>query len=191
MSNRRRQEMPSTGSAIKMEAKTVGMIDLLEIQGLFPNILQEGFSANKASFSVSSSDKIANWSVDPPFFSSSSFDAASGVYTVPVTGVYAIQATISYVNTAINVQLSVGSNPFFVIRKITPTPSDLITGQVPVFNTSLVLLNLRTILSGSTITFSGVVELTEGHTLGLYYEADGLATALSVQDIQWSAFRLM
>ena len=168
------------------------MIDLLEIQGLFPNILQEGFSANKAAFSISTSDIIANWSVGPPFFNSSNFNATSGVYTVPVTGVYAIQATASYVNTAITTQLSAGNNPFFVIRRITPTPTDdLITGQIPVFNTSLALLNLRTILSGSTVTFSGVIQLTEGHTLGLYYEDDGLLTALSIQDIQWSAFRLI
>lgn len=167
------------------------MIRLFEIQGLFPNILQEGFSAYKASLGASDDIMITNWSAAPPAFASGSFSAVNGIYTVPVTGVYAAQATISYVtDSAISTQLGTSVTPTFVMRKFAPTVSDLLVGELPVFYTSLLVLNLRTILASSTVTLSGVLQLTKGDTLGLYYDADGLSEALTLQNIRWAVYRL-
>jgi len=167
------------------------LIELYEIQGLFPNILQEGFSAYKASLTTSSDIMITNWNVASPFFSSGSFVAATGVYTVPVTGVYAMQATISYATSSvITTQLGTSINPTFSIGRLSPTTATLIRGQIPVFYTNVLVLSLRTILASSTITLSDVIRLTEGDTLGLLYNADGMTLSLDLKDIQWTIYRL-
>ena len=166
------------------------MLQLLKIQGLFPDILQEGFSAYKASFGVSDDAMVTNWSVASPSFASSNFGAVSGVYTVPVTGVYATEATISYVtDSAITTQLGTSISPSFTIKK-TDSTSGLVVGMFPIFYTSLLVLSLRTILASGTVTLSGVVQLTKGDTLGLYYNADGLSLALTLEEVRWAAFRL-
>ncbi len=116
---------------------------------------------------------------------------ATGLYTAPITGVYTTQATISYqTNSAITTQLGASINPTFTIRRTSPTSADLLSGQLPIFYTNLVLLSLRTILAAGTITLSGVVQLTEGDTLGLYYNADGMSLALTLQELRWAAYRL-
>lgn len=167
------------------------MLDLLEIQGLSPNILQLGFSAGKASLGVSGDAMITNWNTASPLFGGSGFNAAAGTYTVPETGVYALQAAISYVtNSAIASQLGANINPNFAIRRSSPTAVNLIVGQFPVFYTNLVLLSLRTILGSSTVTLSGVYRLTKGDTLGLYYYADGMTISLTLQNVLWTVYPL-
>lgn len=166
------------------------MIDLLEIQGLFPNILQEGFSAYNASLPVSSNAILSNWSVASPFFGSDHFDDMAGLYTAPVTGVYATQATISCTTgSAIEIQLGAGVNPGFLVKKSDDT--ELISGKIPVFDTNLLLLKLRTLLSSSTVTLTGIVQLTQGEELGLYYDADGLQLTLTLQKVVWTMYRLL
>ena len=167
------------------------LIELLNMNYLFPKILQEGFSAYKSSLGTSANTTITNWSVASPSFSSSNFIAGTGIFTVPISGVYATQATISYVtNSAISTQLGASIAPTFSIRQFTPTATDLIIGMLPVFYTNLVILSLRTILASSTVTLSGVLQLTQGDTLGIYYDSDGMSLALTLQNIQWATYRL-
>lgn len=167
------------------------MVQLYKLQGLFPNILQVGFSAYKDSMGVTDDTMLSNWSNSYPEFSGNYFNASSGIYTVPRSGVYAAQATISYAtNSAISTQLGAGITPSFVIKKTTPTTESLVVGEFPIFNTSLLILSLRTILANSTITLTDVVQLTQGDTLGLFYSSDGLALPLTLRTVQWSVFPL-
>jgi len=167
------------------------LLDLLKIQGLFPNILQEGFSAFKASLTTSGDTGITDWSTAFPSFASNNFNAVTGIYTVPITGVYAIQATVNYVTTsAISTQLGVNITPSITVRKTTPTQSDLVSGLLPIFYTNLLVLSLRTILSSSSITLTDVVQLTKGDTLTLFYNSDGMSLSLSFENTQWAVYRV-
>lgn len=166
------------------------MIRLYELQGLAPNVLVEGFSSYKASLSVSSNTMITNWNVSSPYFSGGNFNATTGFYTAPVTGAYQTQATISYTAGTITTQLG-ANNPTFIIQRTSPTTEDLVTGQFPILDINIALLiTLRTLLSGSTITLAGTVQLTQGDTLGLFYNADSLTLALSLQNVIWTTYPL-
>ena len=134
---------------------------------------------------------IADWSSAYPEFSGNYFNASSGIYTVPRSGIYAAQATISYVtNSAISTQLGTSIAPTFVIKKITPTVESLVVGEFPIFYTNLIILSLRTILASSTITLTGIVQLSQGDTVGLFYNSDGLTIPLTLQTVQWAVFPL-
>jgi hypothetical protein len=108
-----------------------------------------------------------------------------------------IEATINYSTTAaVTVSLGVGVNPEFVVRRTSPTVTDLISGLFPLLNVNVALvLTLRTILGNGTVTLAGNVELTAGDVIGLFYEANGLAIPLDLggagtPGIVWSINRL-
>jgi hypothetical protein len=144
---------------------------------------------------LSASAQITGWTVTSPYFDSGNFNEAGGIYTVPTAGRYSIQATINYATTAaIGVSLGPGINPAFVIRRTTPTTTDLITGLFPILNTSLALLTLRAVLGSGTVTIAGDVELNTGDTIVLFYNASGLTIPIDIgggsQGIIWSIHRI-
>ncbi|QAT48319.1 hypothetical protein EQM14_00190 [Caproiciproducens sp. NJN-50] len=167
------------------------MLQLFKPACTCPNASAEGFSAALPSFAVSSSTVLSGWTVTSPYFSSSSFNAASGNYTAPATGLYAMQATVNYVtNTAITISLGNDINPFFVIRRTSPAAAQLISGLLPIVNISVLALSIRGILGSSAVTLTGVVSLTKGDVVSLYYNSDGMSVAFTLTDSFWSAYRL-
>lgn len=166
------------------------MLMFYEIQGLAPNVLAEGFSAYRASLVVSANAMITDWDVSSPNFSGSNFNATTGFYTAPETGAYQTQAVISYTAGTITTQLG-ANNPFFSIERTSPTTTDLVAGKIPVLDVDIALLiNLKTILSDSTVTLAGTLQLTQGDTLGLFYNSNSLSLPLTLQNILWATYPL-
>ncbi|TMN21796.1 hypothetical protein FFL34_06480 [Lentibacillus cibarius] len=124
---------------------------------------------------------MGNWTVSGNFFNGTGFDPATGDYTVPESGRYTIKAVISY-NTTAAVGASIGGNvnPAFVVRKKSPTTTDLVSGLFPVLNISVTLLTLRAVLGNGTVTLTGDVMLNAGDVIGLYYQAEGLNINLNL-----------
>ena len=158
--------------------------------------MSEGFSAFIPSLSsISASTQLTGWTVASPYFSSASFNASSGVYTVPATGRYSVQATINYSTTAaITVSLGASINPTFIVQRIN-TSTNLIAGLFPIMNFNVTILTLRAILGSGTVTLAGEVTLNIGDTIGLFYNAGGLTISLNLggstaPGIVWSMTRL-
>jgi hypothetical protein len=144
--------------------------------------LVEGFSAFLAFATASASTQLTGWIVTSPYFDSTTFDELTGNYTVPTTGRYIIAATINYSTTfSVTASLGSGINPSFVVRRTSPTVTDLISGLFPLLDVDVSLvLTLRTILGNGTITLAGEVELAADDVIGLFYEADGLTIPLDL-----------
>jgi Collagen triple helix repeat (20 copies) len=161
-----------------------------------PAFTAENFSAFLSTVTLSASSQLVNWSTASPYYSSPSFDAETGTYTVPTTGTYAIKATINYeTSTAITASLDEGITPAFEVRRLTPAETSLIIGDFPILNLNIALvLTLRAILGAGTITLAGDVQLNEGDTLSLFYVANGLTINLNLggggEGIVWSIHRL-
>ncbi|WP_339270190.1 stalk domain-containing protein [Paenibacillus sp. FSL R5-0470] len=149
----------------------------------------EGFSVTGTTYSIASSTLFTNWSEASPYYASPAFNPATGIFTAPATGKYAIHATVNYkTNVPVSISLGSGIDPFFTVKKNGST--DLIKGYMPILDVNIALiLTIRTILSSATVTLSGDVELQAGEEVGLYYEADGLTLGFST-DIVWSIHRL-
>ncbi|MDU4962582.1 MAG: hypothetical protein E6X17_18155, partial [Sporomusaceae bacterium] len=161
-----------------------------------PNIAEEGFAAFLPTLAVSGATQLNNWTVSSPYFSSGSFNPVTGQYTVPATGVYSISATINYSTTvALSVGIGASVNPAFVVRRIAPSTTDLITGLFPILNVAALVLNLRAILGSGTVTLSGEVLLNAGDAIALVYEPSGLTLSLNLgsstsSGVLWSVYRL-
>ncbi|MDF2654123.1 MAG: hypothetical protein K0R19_597 [Bacillota bacterium] len=182
-------------SGNRIETDVNFMTELYEIIGLFPNATSEGFSASKSSLAVSANAQITGFSVSNPYFSSSSFNSATGNYTVPETGIYQIQAIINYnTNAAITATLGADVNPTIEIRRTSAPAATLIIGQLPIVNLNLnlglVTLTIRAVLGGGSINLSGLINLNDGDILGLYYNADGMTVALTLIDMEWFIYRI-
>ncbi|WP_339802336.1 stalk domain-containing protein [Paenibacillus sp. FSL R5-0744] len=149
----------------------------------------EGFSVTGTTYSIASSTLFTNWSEASPYYASPAFNPATGIFTAPATGKYAIHATVNYkTNVPVSISLGSGIDPFFTVKKNGST--DLIKGYMPILDVNIALiLTIRTVLSSATVTLSGDVELQAGEEVGLYYEADGLTLGFST-DIVWSIHRL-
>ncbi|MGE7021635.1 hypothetical protein [Solibacillus cecembensis] len=130
-----------------------------------------------------------------PFYTSPTFNAATGIFTVPTTGRYCLEATINY-STSVAISLTLGAsiNPSFAIRR--NGTSNLISGLFPLLNVNIILvLTLRAILGNGTVTLTGDVELTAGDTIDLFYESNGLTLTLNLGGansggIVWSIHRI-
>ncbi|MEK4698161.1 stalk domain-containing protein [Solibacillus sp. FSL R7-0668] len=148
----------------------------------------EGFSASSNNM-FSNSNSFTNWSTLSPNYSSPYFDPATGIFTAPETGKYAIQATVSYKTTApVTISLGQSIDPMFTVKSNGTT--DLIKGYLPILDVNIALvLTLRTILGSATVTLGGDVELQAGDQVALYFEANGLTLVLNV-DTVWSIHRL-
>jgi hypothetical protein len=61
-------------------------------------IVLTGFAANRVSTDIINSDYTFNqpWTVNLPYYNDGNFNTATGVYTVPVLGVYDIEVMIPY-----------------------------------------------------------------------------------------------
>ena len=74
--------------------------------------------------------------------------------------------------------------------------ANLVSGNVPILNVNITLINLRAILGSGLVTLTGDVELTAGDEIGLFYEADGLTLNLNIgggalsPGIVWSMHKL-
>jgi len=174
--------------------EVIYMLEILELTGFCPDTLQEGFSAYRTNLEVSDDTVLTGWTVSSPYFSGDNFNATTGIYTVPLTGVYAIEATINYATTAIEASLGTNINPAFIVKRTSTPTADLIKGLFPMIDLNLTLLfgllSVRAILGSSTVTLAGVARLTEDETLELFYDANGMTLDLILQDIVWSVYRL-
>jgi hypothetical protein len=167
------------------------MLELLELSGLSPNPLQDGFSAFLSALSTAASVQLTGWTVTSPYFTTANFNAASGNYTVPVTGLYSIQATTNYItNSIITASIGANVNPAIAVRRTSSSATNLITGLFPLINVNIALLTLRAVLGGGAITTVGEVKLTAGDTVQLFYDADAMTVALTLQNTVWSVYRL-
>lgn len=153
------------------------------------SVTSEGFSASGATTQILSSTLFKDWNVDSPYYANSSFDLATGIFTAPATGKYAVHATVNYkTNSSVSVSIGRGIDPVFLVKKNGNT--DLIKGYMPILDVNIALiLTLRTVLSSATVTLTGDVELQEGDKVELYYEADGLILDFNT-DIVWSIHQL-
>ncbi|MCI1966605.1 MAG: hypothetical protein LKJ17_10815 [Oscillospiraceae bacterium] len=167
------------------------MFQLFQPAYVGPRALDEGFSADLSVLNTSASTALTGWSTDNPYFSSSNFNATTGNYTVPVTGLYTMQAKINYTtNAAITASLGSSINPFFVIQRTSPTATPLFSGLLPIFDADVAILTLRAVLGNGGVTLTGVVSLTQGDVVNLYYDTDGMTIPITIQDTFWSAYRL-
>lgn len=171
------------------------MTELYELVGLFPDVITEGFSALKSSQSVSANLQIETFGISDPFFSSSSFNATQGEYTVPTSGIYQMQATLNY-NTAAAITATLGAdiNPALEIRRTSTPAATLAAGQFPIVNLNLdlglVQLTIRAVLGSGSTTAYGLMNLDMGDVLQLYYNADGMTVPLTLINIGWSIYRI-
>jgi hypothetical protein len=155
------------------------MISLLDIW--YPNTTLQGFSAYKSSLETSASVQFNDWSVSSPYFNFTSFNALAGNFTVSEAGRYLVQSTINYAtDSAITGSLGVNVNPAFVLRRTSPSATDLISGLLPMININLLAVSLRSILGGGEITLSGELQLAQGDVIGLFFEADGMTLSLTI-----------
>ncbi|OMF07357.1 hypothetical protein BK131_26690 [Paenibacillus amylolyticus] len=149
----------------------------------------EGFSVTSTTYSINSITLFSNWNEASPYYGSPTFNPATGIFTAPDSGRYAIHATVNYkIDTPINVSIGRGIDPVFTVKK--NDNIDLINGYMPFLDVNIPLvLTMRTVLGSATVMLTGDVELEAGDQVGLYYEADGLSIGFST-DIVWSIHRL-
>lgn len=88
--------------------------------------------------------------------------------------------SINYITlAAISAQLGATVNPFFDIRRTSPSTATLLVGNMSILNVNILLvLTLRVILGNGQITILGGLDLTAGDVIGLYYNADGLTVPI-------------
>jgi hypothetical protein len=159
-------------------------------------LTSEGFSAFISNASVSANATLTGWSTASPYFPSpsGSFNASTGVYTVPATGRYLINANVNFSTTAaITASLGSGVNPAFAVQRTSPTSTTLISALVPILNLNLTLLSIRSVLGSGNVNVVGEVALNAGDELVLQYQASGLTLTLNLGNssgIMWSVQRL-
>lgn len=161
-----------------------------------PPFATDSFSAYIPGTTITNSGQITNWTISDPYYGHANFNAATGVFTVPTTGRYAISAVINYVtNVAVSISLGNTVNPYFAIQRIAPTSTVLLTGLIPILNISVTILQIRGILGNGCVTISGDVFLNAGDTIGLFYVSSGSTIQLflgnsGTNGIFWSMHRI-
>ncbi|WP_231505409.1 hypothetical protein [Paenibacillus massiliensis] len=146
-----------------------------------PSVLAVGFSATRTPSTVSADTQLTGWVTTTPGYTGTGFNPTTGNYTVPNTGRYSFKVMISYQATvALALSLGAGVNPSFVLRRTSPTTTDLVTGLLPILNVNVTLLNLRAVLGSATVTLTGDFQLTAGDVIGVFYVSSGLTLSLNL-----------
>jgi hypothetical protein len=125
-----------------------------------------GFSAQRVSTAqISSNYQFANpWSVALPYYNDGSFNTSTGVFTVPYTGMYQINATIPY--STYTMGTSIGSSlPNFAIQVNGTT---ILASDMPSYGTLP-----RYTSTDATASMGGQFFLTAGSQVTLSYVANG------------------
>ncbi len=160
------------------------MLTLFQPACTFPKSANIGFSAFIANSPLSSSAVLTNWKTSFPFFKSTNFSESSGNYTVPATGTYFMEVVITYItNGAISV--SMGMNPTFIVRRISPSQANILSGTFPIINIGGTV-TVRTILGNGQVVMSGVVQLTKGDLIDVYYNSDGMTIDFNLLSAVWA-----
>ena len=122
------------------------------------------------------------WTVSDPYYNLAGFNAATGIFTAPVTGYYAYKVNINYnTSAAITAQLGGGVDPAFVLRRTNAPIVNLTSGNFPLVNVSIALvLTLRAILGNGQVNLTGDFHLNAGDSIALIYVADGLTLTLTL-----------
>jgi len=145
-------------------------------------VTNPGFSASLNSIVTNTATQLTGWSVSAPSYTSAGFNAATGSYTVPETGTYAIETTINYSLTAVTtVSVGTGVNPYFEVRRISPATSSIVSGYLPMLNVNIALvLTLKSVLDRGVVTLSRNVNLNAGDELGLFYQPSGFTPGINI-----------
>ncbi|WP_162902903.1 hypothetical protein [Taibaiella koreensis] len=144
-----------------------------------------GFSAYLSFYpQMSTSYQLNGYSVNSPYYSDGNFNIATGVYTVPSAGTYAISAVVNYTLTGpVTNNIGAGQFPSFEVRTVSP-PNIMALGYIPVFNINYSLtigtLPIRAPLEGATVNVTGTVVLAAGDQLALYYNNDGMTLPVQI-----------
>jgi hypothetical protein len=161
------------------------------------SVADEGFSAFLSTLVTATDTQLTGWSMADPYYANPAFDPTTGNFTVPATGRYSLQATINYTTDAVvTASLGAGIDPAFVIRRTSPSATDLVNGLLPLLDVNVALvLDLRAVLGNGTVTLAVEVELTIGDIIGLFYVADGLSIDMNIggptgKGVVWSVHRL-
>ena len=140
--------------------------------------------------SVSATTQLTGWTTNAPFYADTSFNPASGNFTVPATGTYKISGVVNYATSAaVSVSLGAGVNPVLELRL--NGASVLAQARLPILNVNVALvLTLRTVLGSAALPLDAEVQLNAGDVVGLYYNASGMTLPLNVQETNWSIHRI-
>jgi hypothetical protein len=125
-----------------------------------------GFAASRVSTTSISSDYTFNqpWSVSSPYYNDGGLNTATGVYTVPTTGVYDIEATIPY---STYTQMALGSSmPGFAVAR---NGTNVLWSDMPIYGS----IATRFTNTDGTVTIVGQLKLTAGDAMTLKYVANG------------------
>jgi hypothetical protein len=128
-------------------------------------IMLTGFAANRVSNDIIHSDYTFNqpWTVNLPFYNDGNFDTATGIYTVPVSGVYNIEVMIPY--SSLEEVTNIISTPGFAIAR---NGTNVMWGDIINYGNNF-LKSTR----GWTVTLIGRLILTAGDAITLRYVANG------------------
>jgi hypothetical protein len=149
------------------------------------NAHKYGFAVTRSLMSVASDTTINSWTIPTgAYFDETSGDlnTASGVFTVPVNGVYEVNALINYqITSTITESLGDGIDPAFELRRNVTSPETLIRSNMPVFDVNVPsVLDLRTILSNGQCIIMDNVQLNTGDQIYLRYVSDGMTLSVNI-----------
>ena len=139
----------------------------------------------------------ATWTVTTPFAGGSGFNAATGTWTVPAAGTYAIHVALSF-DTNSPTTSTADPGPELQLRRTSPSAATLLSQPFPVFDTNLAGLVGRVILGVGEVVLAGDLVLAAADQLTLVYNPRSEAnTAIDLggpsgttNPIVWSVHRI-
>ncbi|AFX92984.1 hypothetical protein CE11_00958 [Megavirus courdo11] len=134
-------------------------------------------SVNPNNISLNTTSDLTGWTILSDV--SGLFNAGTGVYTVPSTGLYEIRGVLNYsVLAAITLQLS-GDSPQFEIVNAS-TLAILFSSPFNAIRVNIaLLLNLNTILGTAAIPIGGYINLTTAQTIKPRYNSNGFGASVN------------